>query len=57
MSSYKLHGNFRPGFKRFKSDSGNDCLAFYPVNVTVNPTEINAYRSPAAAADGAKRTG
>ena len=33
MESFKLHGPFRPGFKRFKAEEhGNDCMLFYPVN-------------------------
>ena len=33
MSSFKLHGPFRPGLKRFKSEHGNGCMAFYPVSM------------------------
>ena len=46
MSSFKTHGPFRPGLKRFKSESGNDCLAFYPVDLSCQAKEIKAYRFP-----------
>ena len=32
MKDFKTRGPFHPGLKRFKSDHGNDCMAFYPVN-------------------------
>ena len=45
MSSFKLHGPFRPGVKRFNADEfGNDCMLFYPVNKSVNPIPFNPYR-------------
>lgn len=46
MSLFKTHGPFKPGLKRFKSQNGNDCLAFYPVNINEDTTEIDAYRYP-----------
>jgi hypothetical protein len=35
MKSFMTHGPFRPGLKRFKSEEGNDCMAFYPVNKSI----------------------
>ena len=35
MKSFQTHGPFRPGLKRFKSEHGNDCMAFYPVNKSI----------------------
>ena len=40
MSSFVTHGPFRPGLKRFTSQHGNDCMAFYPVNKSVAPVEV-----------------
>lgn len=45
MASFKVHGPFRPGFKRFTAEEfGNDCMLFYPVNKSVNPTPFCPYR-------------
>ena len=38
MKSFQTHGPFRPGLKRFKSEHGNDCMAFYPVNKSIPAT-------------------
>ena len=43
MKSLQTHGPFKPGMKRFKSDHGNDCMAFYPVNKDEISFEIDAY--------------
>lgn len=57
MSSFLTHGPFRPGLKRFKSDHGNDCMAFYPVNKSIPAVQIPAYRDKARTHTGCKLTG
>jgi hypothetical protein len=45
MASFKVHGPYRPGFKRFTADQfGNDCMLFYPVSKSINPTAFSPYR-------------
>ena len=36
MSNMNTFGRYNVGFKRIKSNHGNDCLAFYPVNKQSN---------------------
>ena len=43
MSNMKTHGRYNVGFKRVKSEHGNDCLVFYPVNKSNEPVSVNAY--------------
>jgi len=57
MKSFQTHGPFRAGLKRFKSEHGNDCMAFYPVNKSIPAVEINAYSDQTRAHEGLKRTG
>ena len=44
MASYKCHGPYHIGFKRFKSEKGNDCIVLYPVSkYAAIPEEISPY--------------
>lgn len=44
MESYKCHGPYKIGFKRFKSEKGNDCIVLYPVSTYGNiAKEISPY--------------
>jgi len=57
MSSFMTHGPFRPGLKRFKSEHGNDCMAFYPVNKSIPSVQIDAYFDKKATEKGGKLSG
>jgi hypothetical protein len=58
MESFKLQGPFRPGMKRFKSEEyGNDCILFYPVNKSNEPTKVPAYQYLDEYLKGANETG
>ena len=57
MKTFHIHGPFRPGLKRFKSEHGNDCMAFYPVNKSIPSIEINAYSDQQRTKVGVKATG
>jgi len=54
MSDFKLHGDFNVGFKRIDASMGNRVMVFYPVNKSVNPTEMHAYEKPEDYAIGLK---
>lgn len=44
MESYRCHGQYKVGFKRFKSEKGNDCIVLYPVDsYSAIPREISPY--------------
>jgi len=58
MGSFKLHGKFRPGFRRFKAAHfGNDCLLFYPTSMDIPPTKVPAYKDVEEYLVGGKLTG
>ena len=58
MSSFKLVGAWRPGFKRFRSEEfGNDCMMFYPVNKEEVPQKVMPYRDVQAYIEGTKLSG
>jgi hypothetical protein len=57
MRYFKTHGPFLPAMKRFKSENGNDCMAFYPSNVSNEPTEIDAYKFPDKHMQNVKKAG
>jgi len=44
MGNYKLHGNYGVGFKRYKSEDGNDCLVFYPCQKDHKTVPVTPYR-------------
>jgi len=58
MGSYKCHGPYNIGFKRFKSEGGNDCIVLYPVSTyTSIPQEISPYFNISKRVEGAFKQG
>lgn len=58
MESYRCHGPYNIGFKRFKAEKGNDCIVLYPVNKFNSvPREINPYINPERKVKGVEMMG
>ena len=58
MSSYRCHGPYNIGFKRFKAEGGNDCIVLYPVSsYSTIPIEISPYINIERRVQGAFKQG
>ena len=58
MSSYRCHGPYNIGFKRFKAEGGNDCIVLYPVSsYSTIPREISPYINIERRVQGAFKQG
>lgn len=58
MGSYKCHGEYKVGLKRFKSEKGNDCIVLYPVSsYGAIPQEICPYINISKRVEGAVKAG
>ena len=58
MGSYKCYGDHHVGFKRFKSENGNDCIVLYPVSkYSTIPQEISPYLNISKRVEGAYKAG
>ena len=58
MGSYRCHGPYNIGLKRFKSEKGNDCIVLYPVSKYSSiPREISPYINVERRVKGAFKQG